>query len=344
VVVYDTIGLEHGSCQEFLRDTKTFLDTLQSSPDIRNHIHAVWYVVDLAHARFQAFEAMLCRTVLQDVPIFFVLNKADTATLDQSRTIEEEILRHCIPNCKGIFRVVADRKNFSVDSCPNCKSEDFRFKQRTKEIVCFNCKETSFLKSTSGLEPLVAATIQQLPEIARHAFVTAQQVSERERLRQAKQVILSVPAKYLSTSGKMGRRLVQMATRLAQLWGFEFFPSVVMQETAHFFVEYNSNSWIAKLATFLSDILSAKRLSVALIIATGVEICRALSAIRSHCLEEAVSQVEGGAPTTQADLTTFSLSVSDEFLLEISSGIAHQKLDAVVASLLAKHAGGIYFS
>jgi hypothetical protein len=35
-------------------------------------------VVDLAHARFQSFEANLCNTIFGDLPIFIILNKADT--------------------------------------------------------------------------------------------------------------------------------------------------------------------------------------------------------------------------------------------------------------------------
>jgi hypothetical protein len=74
-----------------------------------------------------------------------------------------------------------------------------------------------------------------------------------------------------------------MATSLSQLWGLELYPSVVLQETAYLFAAYR-HSWLQNLATFLSEMVSSRRVSASLFIAIGVEICRMLSTIRSQCI------------------------------------------------------------
>jgi tRNA U34 5-carboxymethylaminomethyl modifying GTPase MnmE/TrmE len=184
VIVYDTKGLEHGNHEQFINDTEGFLSSLRASSDLRDHLHVIWYVLDMAHSRFQEFEAKICRNVLAKIPLCFVLNKADTATAEQLRTIRSFIEEQGLENCKGIFEVVSDRKNYSPEYCPHCKGDNFRFKQRTKELICDNpnCNRTTTIGPTSGLESLVKETIQQLPELARHSFVEAQQVTEKERI------------------------------------------------------------------------------------------------------------------------------------------------------------------
>jgi GTP-binding protein EngB required for normal cell division len=337
VVIYDTVGLEHGTSDQFLNDIKQLIATSNRSSDLRDHIHIVWYVVDLAHARFQPFEGDICKTILGNLPIFIILNKADTATQEQVSTIRNQILSLDLSNCKAVFEVVADRKNYSVDDCPKCHSESIRFRAKTKEIICDNkeCGARTILGPTLGLAGMVSTTARHLPAVARHYFVTAQQVNEEERLKQAKDVIMNTCG--LGLRNSMGRRLIQMATSLSQLWGLELYPSVVLQETAHLFVAYK-HTWLQNLALFLSQMVCSTRVSTSLFIAVGVEICRMLATIRAQCIGYALNRVErsslGGIqiPTAAA----FALSISDELLLEISNGIKQKRVEVVVSELLSK--------
>jgi predicted RNA-binding Zn-ribbon protein involved in translation (DUF1610 family) len=297
-------------------------------------------VVDLAHARFQSFEANLCDTIFADLPIFIILNKADTASPEQARIVKNEILSLNLSTCKAVFEVVSDRKNYSVDNCPKCGSEDIRFRAKTKEVLCDeeSCNARITLGPTHGLGDLVSATIDHLPVVARHYFVNAQQVSEDERLRQAKQIIMEAATSAIRLRQTcMGRRLINMAMSLSQVWGLELYPSVVLQETAHLFAAYR-HSWLQNLATFLSEMVSSRRVSASLFIAIGVEISRMLSTICSQCIGHAVQRVESSsvASIQTPTATAFALSVTDSLLSEIAQGIKQQKLDSVIGALITK--------
>jgi hypothetical protein len=81
------------------------------------------------------------------------------------------------------------------------------------------------------------------------------------------------------------RLIVNMATRLAFLWGFRFFPSIVTQEIAYqYFKNHNMQSFAARLAKMLVELFSEKMLSQALSIATGVEMCRLFIEIRMKAI------------------------------------------------------------
>src|SRR5690606_28168018 len=103
-------------------------------------------------------------------------------------------------------------------------------------------------------------------------------------LKQAKEIIMEGAACAIRLRQSfMGRRLINMAMSLSQVWGLELYPSVVLQETAHLFAAYR-NSWLQNLATFLSEMVSSRRVSASLFVAIGVEISRMLSTIRAQCI------------------------------------------------------------
>ena len=280
IVVYDTKGLEHGNHVEFIEEMKEFLSELRSSEDLAQHLHVVWYVIDMAHSRFQSFEESICKEVLQDVALFFILNKADTADSNQLEIIRNLILNCKIPNCKGIFEVVSDRKNYFFECCPICHKKNFLFKQKTKEIICdeIDCKSIVKIGRYSGLEQLVNETTQQLPDFARHCFVYAQEVSEIQKLKLARDIIFKCASNSsLKNSKNTANSLVNMAAHLAILWEYRFFPSVVSQEIAYqFYLNYSSKNLFHRLVLLLNDIINRSRNSVALSVLLGVELCRHL--------------------------------------------------------------------
>lgn len=99
--------------------------------------------MDLAHARFQSFEANLCNTIFGDLPIFIILNKADTgarplfllllhlflqltlrphssaASPEQARIVKNQILSLNLSNCKAVFEVGTEQPCVSV-VCVSC--------------------------------------------------------------------------------------------------------------------------------------------------------------------------------------------------------------------------------
>ncbi|ELR17001.1 Miro family protein, partial [Acanthamoeba castellanii str. Neff] len=149
VVIYDTVGLEHGSSDQFVNDVKQFIATSNKSSD--------------------SFEANLCNTIFGDLPIFIILNKADTASPEQARIVKNQILSLKLSNCKAVFEVGTETASVCVVFRPE-ELFYIRFRAKTKEVICDNeaCNARTILGPTLGLGDLVSTTIDHLPLVARH--------------------------------------------------------------------------------------------------------------------------------------------------------------------------------
>ena len=331
VVVFDTKGLEHGNHDKFIEETSGFLSSLRSSHDLRDHLHVVWYVIDMAHARFQPFEQRICTEVLEQIPVFFVLNKVDTAERAQVDAIRELVVAQRFPSFRGIFEVVSDRKSYSPSYCPRCHGTDFRFRQRTKELLCDepSCAQTTLIGRTSGLEQLVAATTNELPQLAKYSFVNAQEVSELERVRLAREIIVDCASSVtLKRSGFTARQLVHMATHLALLWNYKFFPTLVTQEVAHHYYDrYKSKSLLGRLVLVIRDMLSSQRLSESFAVAIGVELCRILCEVKMQAVGCAMMTQD--SPEIPVGLA-FAFQLRDEWLQDIARRIKTASLPSAV--------------
>lgn len=176
VVIYDTKGLEHGCSEQFAADTRKYLTQLSARNNLQNNVHIIWYVIDMAQARFQPFEAQICKELLHDIPLIFVLNKADSADTSQITAMKEVLEGMKLENCKGVYEVISDRKNYSFSNCVLCGSTQFRFRAKTKELICEdpNCGKTTAIAKTHGFDGLISQTINQLPDLAKLAFLHAQ--------------------------------------------------------------------------------------------------------------------------------------------------------------------------
>ena len=87
VVIYDSRGLEHGNTELFISDTRTFFETLAP----QDAINVVWYVINGAGSRVQPFEEEVCRTLFANIPLMFLVNKADISS-DEDRAILRQTL------------------------------------------------------------------------------------------------------------------------------------------------------------------------------------------------------------------------------------------------------------
>lgn len=134
-------GLESGRHEEFIQATRQFLSALRAKPNLADHIHVVWYVVNAASGRIEPFEVRRCptylpygdtltyvqitllREVFAPTPVLVVLNKADVASAEQLATQRNILQSAQLTSCKGIFATVCDRRNYAQNWCTNCFSD-----------------------------------------------------------------------------------------------------------------------------------------------------------------------------------------------------------------------------
>mmetsp|Transcript_11403 Transcript_11403/g.42817 ORF Transcript_11403/g.42817 Transcript_11403/m.42817 type:complete len:694 (-) Transcript_11403:78-2159(-) len=276
VVIYDSKGIEHGSIEEgFLEDTKRFFMTLRQNNDMINHIHVVWYVIDLTQARFQPFEAQFCREHLKDIPIIFVFNKAD-AVAKQTLDTMISVVKDQLPNCHGFFPTVAQCKNFDRKDCPMCGS--LRIRKRVKEgtctILCKDCQEKSEMHQTEGIQELSRATLSVLPNFVQEVFVNAQKSNMIFQQESAKAIIKSY-AINASLSKQLKNSLRRMACELVQ----RVYKLPLLTHLAEDTVEKRYKSYfldaglLRRLEVKWTDLWNGQS-APALVIASGLEICR----------------------------------------------------------------------
>src|SRR3990167_8456747 len=63
ITIYDSKGLEDGFHEQFIHDTQKFFEKLRSRPQLKDHIHVIWYVVNAASGRFEPFEVYLIKQI-----------------------------------------------------------------------------------------------------------------------------------------------------------------------------------------------------------------------------------------------------------------------------------------
>lgn len=68
-----TKGLESGRHEEFIDATRTFVSALRAKPNLAEHIHVVWYVVNAASGRIEPFEVCLSQLDAPPAPFAHVV-------------------------------------------------------------------------------------------------------------------------------------------------------------------------------------------------------------------------------------------------------------------------------
>jgi GTP-binding protein EngB required for normal cell division len=173
--IYDSKGLEHGNHVSFIKSTKIFLDKHMVG---KNPIHVVWYVINSAASRWHDFEEKICRSLFSDIPIIFILNKADLTTKRQQNALRKCILNLKLDNCLGVYNVVSvNNKIKSVNVCSSCYGDDIAIKKKDLVYECYECGFTESIKIDNGRDKLVRKTYKILPSFIKIAFIKAQKVS-----------------------------------------------------------------------------------------------------------------------------------------------------------------------
>ena len=218
VVIYDSRGLEHGNTEMFINDTRNFFQSLSAE----NSIHVVWYVINGAGSRIQPFEEEICRTLFADIPLIFLINKADISSDEDRAILRQTLTQLNLKSCVGIFDTVSGDHAplLNVTKCPKCGSDDLDIRKKKGIATCLACNETiSLFTSTEGL---IAKTLETLPVLAREAFIAAQTSSCRHKDRRAKDII----REYYEEAGTVRfakpllKCIARMLVRLSVLWDF----------------------------------------------------------------------------------------------------------------------------
>ena len=290
VVVYDSKGLEDGLHEEFLSDTKTFFTKLRSEPQLGDQIHVIWYVINSAWARFEPFESFLVSQIFSPIPIIFLINKCDVSNVEQLSSLKNLIESFEFPNLKGIFYIVADRKNLSQSWCPNCYSDDVTFKKKTNELVCDECNKTFAMslssRKYSNLDKVVELTTKLLPDLAKEAFLFSQQNSFQEKDKHAKEIIKHFSSTItITVSGKALSQVGEMVSKIFILWGWNFLGKKVSNTlVAGMREEYNNQDLSSRLAMVAADTLFKRKLSRSVIACLGLLVNRPLRRLSQKLL------------------------------------------------------------
>ncbi len=299
VVIYDSKGIEHGYVETgFVADTRKFFKKLRSESELQKHIHVVWYVLDLTQARFQPFEAQFCRELLKDIPIIFVLNKAD-AVSDEVRDIMIKVISdHQLPNAIGIYPTVANCKNFDSKTCPSCGSLKIRkrLKAGTCTIMCKECKYNKTLEKTSGIHELSRSTLSVMPDLVKEVYIASQKSTVLGLEAEAKKMIVAMSSDATLTKYERTRhQLQQLVKSLATLYKMSTIADMISKAVCERFdIFYNEQKFTKRAGLFLSDLLSGKKSSIgqAFVVTAGIEVCNNIVQFKNAAIQFSIHSFE----------------------------------------------------
>ena len=162
VCIWDSKGLETGETEEeFMQATQDFIRKQQENPNVDNHIHLFWYTIQGPGARVTDCDKHLMTKIFNPNHIFVLLTKADAMRDPQKQAMKDELIKAGIRESR-IF--------FTTDA----------------QGGALGCKE------------LMEASLKELPEAYRDAFIQAQ--------------ILDVEKKIQAVKAKAGKARAIIAT------------------------------------------------------------------------------------------------------------------------------------
>jgi predicted GTPase len=141
VTLYDSPGYEPDKGKEYLEELKGFLDRQQAEGH-DSAIHLTWYVVNTPLARLWEFDRKIIeRLNKMGIPVIVVM-----AQCDHARPEQKSAILHFLKEYTADYKLTFDIVQLSASP--------------------LSPKEVPF-----GLEELVSATMERLPEIYRAAFI-----------------------------------------------------------------------------------------------------------------------------------------------------------------------------
>lgn len=288
IIVYDSKGLEWSEHEAFIKETGKFFISLRQKPDVAEHIHVVWYVINTARGRFENFEADIVREVFHPTPVIFILNKCDLADAKQLKAIKEVVTKEDLPNNKGIHVCISKRENWTQSWCPDCFSDDVFYDEETKELECSDCGFTCIQKDDYGLKKLINHTCELLPELAKDAFMFSQTASVSEKDRRALEIIKSFAHDMtLDAKGTFIKKVAEMCAKLFVIWGWPLTADTFKEGLASMQKEYISQlRFQERLAAVAVDKLFGSRLSKAFAGVIGLTMNRGMKRLNEKLIEK----------------------------------------------------------
>ncbi|KAG2393076.1 hypothetical protein C9374_009653 [Naegleria lovaniensis] len=288
VVIYDSKGLEWNSHEEFIKETGKFFMELRQSPDVANHIHVVWYVVNTARGRFENFEAEVVREVFAPTPVIFVLNKSDLADSLQLKAIKKVIEDEKLEHNKGIHVCISKRENWTQSWCPDCLSDDVFYDEETKQLECSDCGFNCILKESYGMKKLINHTCELLPELARDAFMYSQIASMAEKDRRAKEIVIEYTKEItIDAKGTFIKKIAEMCAKLFVIWGWPLTGDTFKNGLSDMQREYMSQlNFKERYAAVAVDKLFGSRLSKAFSGVIGLTMNRGMKKLNQQLIEK----------------------------------------------------------
>lgn len=290
VVLYDSKGLEWSEHEAFIKETAKFFMTLRQSPDVAEHIHVVWYVINTARGRFEPFEAEIVKQVFHPTPVIFILNKCDAADAKQIKSIKKVIEDENMENNKGIHICISNRVNWTQSWCPDCLGDDVFYDEETKELECSDCGYTCVQKPTHGMKKLINHTCDILPELAKDAFMYSQTASVAEKDRRAKAIVKQFCQQItLDSGGEFIKKIAEMCAKLFIIWGWPLTADTFRESLATLQKEYiNQLKFRERLTALALDKMLGSRLSRAFTGVIGLIMNRGMKRLNEQLIDKAV--------------------------------------------------------
>ena len=166
IILYDSKGLEVGmALEEFISSTRDYFSHPEETKEeeenslensIEQRVDVVWYIVNSAAARFQDFEEHICRQLFVDIPIIFILNKADISTTEQRAALRQVIDKLQLSNCLGVYDCVTQKYTTrALNNCEECGSDDLIVYRKQKVGICEDCGHSTSTQISSGIENIL---------------------------------------------------------------------------------------------------------------------------------------------------------------------------------------------
>lgn len=155
ISILDTRGLEMADFQATLDALEREVEVRKRKDDPREHLHVAWICIAEDLRRVEEGESRLAKLLSEHMPVIGVITKA-RADAGFRETVEA-----ALPEARRVVRVRALREEL----------------------------DEGYVLEPMGLEALVDATLELLPEVSHRAFVAAQKVQLEAKVAEARTII-----------------------------------------------------------------------------------------------------------------------------------------------------------
>ena len=161
LAIYDTRGLELKEYQQIIDDLVEFVAAKARETDVNQHVHVAWMCVSEDGRRVEEAEVELHRRLAEFMPVLGVITKARA---DEGFRAEVQRL---LPEARNVVRVRALSERFD---------------------------DSDVVLPPMGLEELLEATTEVIPEAVQRALAAAQKASIELKKKQAHKVVVVAAA------------------------------------------------------------------------------------------------------------------------------------------------------